>query len=99
MEDIVRIFQIVLFSLCINLLGAVAIIVKLPKPVAPGAGYLVRPQIDAALERAVHLADARNYNEASKLVDDANAFPNKTNPEIGEIGQVRSFVAARQGHP
>ena len=102
MEDPARIFQIVLFGLCIGLLGAVSIIAGLPKPVPisqRSIDYPMRPLIRDALDRAVHLADTRNYNEALELVDDANAFSSKTNLEIGEIGQVRSFVAARRENP
>jgi hypothetical protein len=92
-----RIFQAVLFSVCVGLLVVVAMTAGLRKPLTPGPGYIVRPQIDAALERAVHLTDAHNYDAALKLVDDASAFSNKTNLEVGEIGQVRSFVAERRG--
>lgn len=94
-----RTFQIVLVSLCIGLLGMLAIVVNLPKPAAPDSGYPMRQQIGEALSRAVRLADARNYGGALKLVDDANAFSNKTNLEVQQINQIHEFVLERQGHP
>jgi hypothetical protein len=105
-----RVFRFVLVSLCIGLLGAVAIIASLPKPAAPDTrqeaalsqgsiDYPMRPEIGADLEQAVHLADARNYDQALKLVDDASAFSNKTNLEVEEINQVHDFVLDRQRRP
>jgi hypothetical protein len=95
-----RIFQSVLFALCIGLLGAVAVIAGLPKPAAQrSADYPVRPQITESLDRAVHLADAQDYSAALKLVDDANAFSDKTNVEVQEINQVRGFIFDRRRRP
>ena len=61
----------------------------------------MRPKIRDALDRAVHLADAGENsdalnNDALKLVDSANAFPNKTGLEVMEINQIRSFVINRR---
>ena len=97
-----RLFRTVLFSLCIGLLAAVARIAGLPNPAAlspRGADYPVRPQITETLDRAVHLADAHNYYDALKLVDDAKAFSDKTNVEVQEINQVQDFVINRQRRP
>ncbi len=85
-------------------------IASLPKPAGPDTRqeatlsqreteYPMRPEIGATLDRAVHLADARNYNDALKLVDDASAFSGKTNLEVEEINQVRDFVHDRQRRP
>jgi hypothetical protein len=97
-----RIFQFVLFAVCMGLLGAVAMIAGLPRAEALSqrrADYLMRPQITETLDRAVHLADAHNYSDALRLVDDANAFSDKTNVEVQEINQVHDFVLNRQRRP
>jgi hypothetical protein len=87
-----RVFQMVLVSLCIGLVGAVAIILVQPVPAAFSNQYIVRPEISTALVIASRLTDARDYGEAVKLIDVANAFSNKTKPEIQEIDQARDWV-------
>jgi hypothetical protein len=59
----------------------------------------MRPEILATLDRAVHLADAHDYGDALKLVDDANAFSDKTNVEVQQINQIHDFVLIRQTRP
>ena len=91
-----RTFRLILFSLCIiGLVGVLGIIAFAPKPASLGqrtADYPMRPEILQSLRRAVHLADANDDAGALKMVDGASRFPNKTNPEVMEINQVRGFV-------
>ena len=102
MEDPVRIFRIVLFGLCIGLLGVVSVIAGLPKPAAlsqRNIDYPLRPQIRDALDQAIHLAAAGDYNDGLKLVDGANAFSNKTALEVMEINQVLGFIFGKPPPP
>ena len=95
-----RTFQIVLFSLCIiGLVAVLGIIVGAPKLANPAQRTAaMRPEILQSLQRAVHLADSQDGNEAMKMVDAADGFSNKTNLEVMEINQVRGFVMDRQEH-
>jgi len=91
-------YRLILVLLCIGLLGAVPIIVALPKPVAAvetTQQSAIRTEVLSSLQQVRRLTDDHRYNEALKLVDGLSAVPDKTNLEAQEINQVRDFVLSR----